>query len=196
MVHADAHLANIMVRYDPPTYVLIDIGGTAGECIYPLALGFGAPGRGGDLHRPPRENASRPGRTIRGDYLMIIQEVLGHKCWRDTASGLPCPRSFLAIVGTSSHSGSRWPNVAQPPWPASIFPGDSWIESALNPTVLVQAGLIWDREGNINTATTVFADPADQQGNDDGHFRSEHKPEGAPQIGLGQHMPGSTSAAT
>ena len=165
------HLTNIMVRYDPPAYVLIDMGGTAGECIYPLALGFGAPGRGENLHRPPHEHASRPG---------------------DTASGLPRPPT---IPRHGRHKLAQWvsmANVAQPPWPTSVFPGGSWQESALNPT---QAGL-WDRDGNINTATTAF--PADQQGNDDGNF----VPERLPAIGLRKlgaisglwPMPGSTSA--
>ena len=150
-----------MVRYDPPAYVLIDMGGTAGECIYPLALGFGAPGRGENLHRPPHEHASRPG---------------------DTASGLPRPPT---IPRHGRHKLAQWvsmANVAQPPWPTSVFPGGSWQESALNPT---QAGL-WDRDGNINMATTAF--PADQQGNDDGNFvlSSEGSRNRTPEAGSNQ----------
>ncbi|CAE7903386.1 hypothetical protein AK812_SmicGene19292 [Symbiodinium microadriaticum] len=60
IVHADIHRQNVMVRRDPPSFVLIDLGGTAGESIYPLSLGYGAIGEGGTRHRSWIDSAVDP----------------------------------------------------------------------------------------------------------------------------------------
>ena len=80
IVHADIHRQNVMVRRDPPSLVLVDLGGTAGESIYPLSLGYGAIGEGGTRHRTPHEQGSPPVRTAKGDYfrlaMMLRHEIL------------------------------------------------------------------------------------------------------------------------
>ncbi|CAE7238403.1 unnamed protein product [Symbiodinium sp. CCMP2456] len=120
IVHADVHLDNVMVRERPASYVLIDMGGSAGECIYPISQEFGSPGRGGEI-------------SI--GHLMNFMILLGERCG------------------------------AQPAWPRMLFPGGSWMETAVDAKIVVQAGL-W----TVNTQTTEFLDPSDQRGNQDGVF--------------------------
>ena len=82
-----------MVRDDPPTYVLIHMGGTAGECIYPLALGFGgfgAPGQGGTSIGLPM---NAPADLARGDL------------YRSRGGSLR--RSWATNAGAKPHLASR-----------------------------------------------------------------------------------------
>ena len=53
IVHADVHADNLMLRTEPPCFVLIDYSGCTGDSVYPLHLGYGASGYGGVTHRPP-----------------------------------------------------------------------------------------------------------------------------------------------
>ena len=48
IVHADIHAGNLMLRAEPPCFVLIDYSGCTGDSVYPLHLGYGAFGYGGD----------------------------------------------------------------------------------------------------------------------------------------------------
>ena len=148
IVHADIHRRNIMVRQNPPSFVLIDLGGTAGESIYPLSLGYGAIGQGGTLHRPPHETGPFPIRTAKGDYYRLAM-TLRHKA--ELEQWIESGREPL------------------PNWPQSAFPGGSWLESAENAQVLVQAGL-WTCDGAVCRSETTFYHPQDRRGNQDGAF--------------------------
>ena len=162
IVHADIHRHNIMIRKDPPSFVLIDLGGTAGESIYPLALGYGAIGEGGTRHRTPHEQGPLPIRTAKGDYFRLAI-TLRHE--------------ILDIVHVKTHRHFKveldlWIKAGSdplPPWPSSAFPGGSWLDSAVQAQILVQAGL-WSRDGAVCRSETVFFHPADRRGNDDGAF--------------------------
>ena len=131
IVHADIRRHNIMIRKDPPSFVLIDLGGTAGESIYPLALGYGAIGEGGMRHRTPHEQGPRPIRTAKGDYYRLAM-TLRHEIL-DTVH-VKTHRHFKAELDLWIKAG-RDP---LPPWPSSAFPGGSWLDSAENAQILVQ----------------------------------------------------------
>ena len=101
-----------MVRDDPPCYVLIDMGGTAGESIYPLSLGYGALGKGGDLHRPPHEECDMPRRTSRGDYYRLYSrpQVLARRFYRTICgphADATCPnRTHTVGLGVGGQCGT------------------------------------------------------------------------------------------
>ena len=59
IVHADVHADNLMLRAEPPCFVLIDYSGCTGDSVYPLHLGYGASGYGGVTHSPPTLESPR-----------------------------------------------------------------------------------------------------------------------------------------
>eukprot|EP00439_Symbiodinium_sp_Y106_P026711 s2360_g3.t1 len=66
IIHGDVRLANIMVRLDPPSFVLIDYGGCL-ESLWPVKQGYMVEGQGGAQHRPPAECTTRPFVCLRSD---------------------------------------------------------------------------------------------------------------------------------
>ena len=63
ITHGDVRLANIMVRLDPPSFVLIDYGGCL-ESLWPVKQGYMVEGTGGAQHRPPAECTTRLYSTV------------------------------------------------------------------------------------------------------------------------------------
>ena len=77
VAHADVHADNVMIRSAPACFVLIDYAGCSGDSVYPLHLGYGASGYGGDTHRPPTLEASpSPVRTAYGDYYRLARTIM------------------------------------------------------------------------------------------------------------------------
>ena len=179
IVHADVHLDNVMVNPGPVCYVPIDLGGTAGESLFPLALGFGAPGQGGDKHRPPHEEDLPPRRTVPGDFFRLARtiqkDILCHRCWRQADGTLTHAPKLPKHVRAELTQWVLAANVAQPTWPTSAFPGGSWRETANNPAVMVQAGL-WDSQGRTCIDTAEFTETDQHFGNQDGRFVLETHP--------------------
>ncbi|CAE7373144.1 unnamed protein product, partial [Symbiodinium sp. KB8] len=115
IVHADIHRRNIMVRQNPPSFVLIDLGGTAGESIYPLSLGYGAIGQGGTLDCPPHETGPFPIRAGKGDYHRLamtlrheIMDVIQPMLLRADNLSIAKPDPSLLVRGLNALVGDVW----------------------------------------------------------------------------------------
>ena len=105
IVHADVLLQNIMLRHRTQSFVLIDLGGTAGASIYPLVSGYGARGRGGDRHRPPHEEGPFPLRTMKGDYYRM---AMIHQRKRAAQDALPLGRLLAGHSCGRPNPGPGW----------------------------------------------------------------------------------------
>ncbi|CAE7235049.1 unnamed protein product [Symbiodinium sp. CCMP2592] len=196
IIHADVRLANIMLRTDPASFVLIDYGGSK-ETIWPVRYGYTVAGRGGTQHRPPAEcmnEWSTP--PLRVPYLCgrsdfhrlactIREEILGQM---ESEAGQRPP----AEEGNASRRRKRdqlrpqLPREAEQeldmmldtttwkvkPNPHSLFPPGSWRDTAVNPTIMLTAHL-WTTEGKSRTCTTTFRSPLERKGNSNGHFVDE-----------------------
>ncbi|CAE7196178.1 unnamed protein product [Symbiodinium sp. CCMP2592] len=196
IIHADVRLANIMLRTDPASFVLIDYGGSK-ETIWPVRYGYTVAGRGGTQHRPPAEcmnEWSTP--SLRVPYLCgrsdfhrlactIREEILGQM---ESEAGQRPP----AEEGNASRRRKR--DQLRPqlfceaeqeldmmldtttwrvkPNPHSLFPPGSWRDTAVNPTIMLTAHL-WTTEGQSRTCTTTFRSPLERKGNSNGHFVDE-----------------------
>ena len=68
IIHGDVVRNNLMLRADPPSFVLIDYGGSK-ETLWPATLGYEAKGQGGQRFRPPTEETAAPVMTTHGDFL-------------------------------------------------------------------------------------------------------------------------------
>ena len=165
IVHADIHRHNIMIRTDPPSFVLIDLGGLPAKAYTRWPWATAAIGEGGMRHRTPHEQGPLPIRTAKGDYYRLAM-TLKHEIL-DTVH-VKTHRHFKAELDLWIKAGRD----RLPPWPSSAFPGGSWLDSAENAQILVQAGL-WSRDGTVCRSETVFSHPTDRRGNDDGTFVAE-----------------------
>ena len=183
IVHADIHAGNLMLRAEPPCFVLIDYSGCTGDSVYPLHLGYGAFGYGGATHRPPTlESAPTPVRTAHGDYYRLANTILkqlhigpeqSKRKHTDKDSSLP---SHLDKELRLWLDRDQWP---RPPSPTSPFPPGSWKDSAISPSVILHASL-WRANGEIKQDTAVFTSPDSKFGNSNGTL----VPEGVAQDGL------------
>ena len=104
-----------MVRQNPPSFVLIDLGGTAGESIYPLSLGYGAIGQGGTLDCPPHETGPFPIRAGKGDYHRLamtlrheIMDVIQPMLLRADNLSIAKPDPSLLVRGLNALVGDVW----------------------------------------------------------------------------------------
>ena len=142
IIHGDVRLANIMVRLDPPSFVLIDYGGCL-ESLWPVKQGYMVEGKGGAQHRPPAECTTRPFVCLRSDYyrlshkvvdeilpsLILLEDSSGH---RPEAEGGTAPRrrrldmraKLPSTVMSEIDDWLRtddWATVCNPP---TLFPRD------------------------------------------------------------------------
>ena len=128
IVHADVHADNLMLRAEPPSFVLIDYSGCTGDSVYPLNLGYGAFGYGGATHRPPTlESSPAPVRTAHGDYYRLARTILkqlyigpepSKRRHSDTDSSLPSHLDKeLRVWLERDHAmaPAAQPNIAFPP---------------------------------------------------------------------------------
>ena len=183
IVHADIHAGNLMLRAEPPCFVLIDYSGCTGDSVYPLHLGYGAFGYGGATHRPPTlESEPAPVRTAHGDYYRLANTILkqlhigpeqSKRKHTDKDNSLPTHLDKELRLWLDR---DQWP---QPPSPTSPFPPGSWKDSAISPSVILHASL-WRANGEIKQDTAVFTSPDSKFGNSNGTL----VPEGVAQNGL------------
>ena len=182
IVHADVHADNLMLRAEPPCFVLIDYSGCTGDSVYPLHLGYGASGYGGVTHRPPTlESPPAPVRTAHGDYYRLANTILkqlhigpepSKRKHSDKDSSLP---SHLDKELRTWLARDQWP---RPPSPTSPFPPGSWKDSAISPSIILHASL-WRANGEVKQDTATFTSPDSKFGNSNGTL----VPEGATQDG-------------
>ena len=183
IVHADIHAGNLMLRAEPPCFVLIDYSGCTGDSVYPLHLGYGAFGYGGATHRPPTlESSPSPVRTAHGDYYRLASTILkqlhigpepSKRKHSDKDSSLP---SHLDKELRLWLERDQWP---RPPSPTSPFPPGTWKDSALSPSIILHASL-WRANGEVKQDTATFSSPDSKFGNSNGTL----VPEGVAQDGL------------
>ena len=150
IVHADIHAENLMLRAEPPCFVLIDYSGCTGDSVYPLHLGYGAFGYGGATHRPPTlESSPAPVRTAHGDYYRLASTILkqlhigpepSKRKHSDKDNSLP---SHLDKELRLWLERDQWP---RPPSPTSPFPPGSWKDTAVSPSIILHASL-WRANG-------------------------------------------------
>ncbi|CAE7578309.1 unnamed protein product [Symbiodinium sp. CCMP2592] len=168
IIHADVRLANIMIRTDPASFVLIDYGGSK-ETIWPVRYGYTVAGRGGTQHRPPAEcmnEWSTP--SLRVPYL----------CGRSDFHRLACTIREEILGQMASEAEQELDMMLDTttwkvkPNPHSLFPPGSWRDTAVNPTIMLTAHL-WTAEGKSRTCTTTFRSPLERKGNSNGHFVDE-----------------------
>ncbi|CAE7379555.1 GALNT6 [Symbiodinium sp. CCMP2456] len=186
MVHADIHAGNIMMRPQPACYVLIDYGGCSGDTVYPLKLGYGAIGSGGSLHRPPHHEADPcPVRTAYGDYYRLAQTIKSHlnRGERPHTGSRKRTKTLPHHVDKELQNWIDREALPIPTSPSSPFPPGTWIQSAINPQVLVTA-FLWNKErdpGSSRPPTpNSFCKGPSAKGrsfaNDDGYLVAEHPP--------------------
>ena len=183
IVHADIHAGNLMLRAEPPCFVLIDYSGCTGDSVYPLHLGYGAFGYGGATHRPPTlESPPSPVRTAHGDYYRLASTILkqlhigpepSKRKHSDKDSTLP---SHLDKELRLWLERDQWP---RPPSPTSPFPPGTWKDSAISPSIVLHASL-WRANGEVKQDTATFTSPDSKFGNSNGTL----VPEGIAQEGL------------
>ena len=183
IVHADVHADNLMLRAEPPCFVLIDYSGCTGDSVYPLHLGYGAFGYGGATHRPPTlESSPAPVRTAHGDYFRLARTILkqlyigpepSKRRHSDKDSSLP---SHLDKELRIWLERDQWP---RPPSPTSPFPPGSWKDSAVSPSIILHASL-WRANGEVKQDTATFTSPDSKFGNSNGAL----VPEGVANDGL------------
>ena len=169
IVHADVHADNLMLRAEPPSFVLIDYSGCTGDSVYPLHLGYGA--SGGATHRPPTlESSPAPVRTAHGDYYRLARTILkqlyigpepSKRRHSDTDSSLPSHLDKELRVWLER---DQWP---RPPSPTSPFPPPSWKDSAVSPSIILHASL-WRANGEVKQDTATFTSPDSKFGNSNG----------------------------
>ena len=68
ILHGDVHLGNAMYDEENKEYVLIDLGQNAAEF---KDSAEGAPGKGGELHRPPLERSPEPKMYPKSDFYRL-----------------------------------------------------------------------------------------------------------------------------
>ena len=171
IVHADVHADNLMLRAEPPCFVLIDYSGCTGDSVYPLHLGYGASGYGGATHRPPTlESSPAPVRTAHGDYYRLARTILkqlyigpepSKRKHSDKDSSLP---SHLDKELRTWLERDQWP---RPPSPTSPFPPGSWKDSAISPSIILHASLC-KANGEVKQDTATFTSPDCKFGNSNG----------------------------
>eukprot|EP00439_Symbiodinium_sp_Y106_P009907 s8287_g1.t1 len=158
-----------MLRADPPSFVLIDYGGSK-ETLWPAALGYGAKGQGGQRFRPPTEETDAPVMSTHGDFFRLARTV---------------ERDFYHPV-VAGHGPGLYTGTARRPSPVArrfhrgrsdrTLPTSSrrgtWKQTAHQPAVMLTARL-WTPTGVACTDTTFFYNSLERKGNDRGHFVSE-----------------------
>ena len=191
IIHGDVRLANIMVRLDPPSFVLIDYGGCL-ESLWPVKQGYMVEGKGGAQHRPPAECTTRPFVCLRSDYyrlghtvvdeilpsLILLEDSSGH---RPEAEGGTAPRrrrrldmraKLPSTVMSEIDDWLRtndWATVCNPP---TLFPPGSWRQTAVDPVICLTAHL-WTSQGRSRFCTTHFYTGLERKGNSEGRFVEE-----------------------
>ena len=120
IVHADVHLDNVMVNTAQICYVLIDLGGTAGESLYPRpwALGRRAAAETNIAHltSATRHRAGQSEETttaLPGPFSKISLVIAA-------GVGRPLP-SYPIMSSPSSHSGFRRPKWHSLPGQTLLF---------------------------------------------------------------------------
>ena len=141
IVHADIHAGNLMLRAEPPCFVLIDYSGCTGDSVYPLHLGYGAFGYGRrDSPSPTLESSPTPVRTAHGDYYRLASTILkqlhigpepSKRKHSDKDSSLPSHLDKELRLGLER---DQWP---RPPSPTSPFPPGTWKDSAISPSIIL-----------------------------------------------------------
>ena len=95
IIHGDVVRNNLMLRADPPSFVLIDYGGSK-ETLWPATLGYEAKGQGGQRFRPPTEETAAPVMTTHGDFFRLARTIE-----RDFCHPLEAGHRLGEVAGTA-----------------------------------------------------------------------------------------------
>ena len=182
IVHADVHAHNLMLRAEPPCFVLIDYSGCTGDCLlaspWLRSLGLWRC----DSPPPTLESSPAPVRTAHGDYYRLARTILkqlyigpepSKRRHSDKDTSLP---SHLDKELRTWLERDQWP---RPPSPTSPFPPGSWKDSAVSPSIILHASL-WRANGEVKQDTATFTSPDSKFGNSNGTL----VPEGVANDGL------------
>ena len=178
IVHADVHADNLMLRAEPPCFVLIDYSGCTGDSVYPLHLGYGASGYGGVTHRPPTlESPPAPVRTAHGDYFRLARTILKQLYIGPEPSKRKHSDKDSSLPSHLDKELRTW--LARDQWPRPPSPTSPWKDSALSPSIIPHASL-WRANGEVKQDTATFTSPDSEFGNSNGTL----VPEGAANDGM------------
>ena len=190
IIHGDVVRNNLMLRADPPSFVLIDYRGSK-ETLWPAALGFGAKGHGGQRFRQPTEETDAPVMSTHGDFFRLARTVE-----RDFYHPAVAGHRPGVYTGTARNRKRRQGGDGTGPWvlprhvmqdlhqwqdastwqirpnPPNLFPPGTWKQTAHQPAIMLTARL-WTPTGVACTDTTFFYNSLERKGNDRGHFVSE-----------------------
>ena len=149
-------------------YVLIDYAGCSGDTVYPLKLGYGAIGFGGHEADP------NPVRTAYGDYYRLAQCIKFHlsRGERPHEGSRKRTKTLPHHVDKELQHWIDWEALPIPHSPSSPFPPCTWIQTAINPQVLVTA-FLWNDTGSISRDSAIFKSPDHKLGNQNGTFMDE-----------------------
>ena len=172
IIHGDAVRNNLMLRADPPSFVLIDYGGSK-ETLWPATLRYGAQGQGGQRFRPPTEETAAPVMSTHGFRLARTIELYfchpleaGHRLG-EVAGTARSRKRRQGGYGTGplvllSHVMQEQDAFSWQirPNPSNLFPPGFWKQTAHQPAIMLTARL-WTPSGVASTDTTYFYNSLD-----------------------------------